>query len=153
MCYRQSAPTFSCVNVLQTICSYVFMPLAFVMGVEWADCGPVAKFLGIKVFLNELISYINMSPFIKDRDLKDGNPRISVQSEIIATYALCGFSNFLGLGVLLGGLGPMAPNRRGDMAKLAIRSLVAANIACFMTASIAGKGVMTASMAGNREGL
>ncbi|XP_048577819.1 solute carrier family 28 member 3 isoform X2 [Nematostella vectensis] len=122
----------------ETICSYVFMPLAFVMGVEWADCGPVAKFLGIKVFLNELISYINMSPFIKDRDLKDGNPRISVQSEIIATYALCGFSNFLGLGVLLGGLGPMAPNRRGDMAKLAIRSLVAANIACFMTASIAG---------------
>lgn len=61
------------------------------------------------------------------------------RSEVITTYALCGFTNFLGLGVLLGGLGPMAPSRRGDMARIAIRSLVAATIACFMTASIAGK--------------
>ena len=61
------------------------------------------------------------------------------RSEVITTYALCGFTNFLGLGVLLGGLGPMAPHRQGDMAKIAIRSLFAATIACFMTASIAGK--------------
>ena len=58
---------------------------------------------------------------------------------MIATYALCGFTNFLGLGVLLGGLGPMAPSRQGDMARIALRTLFAATIACFMTASIAGK--------------
>lgn len=61
------------------------------------------------------------------------------RSEVIATYALCGFTNFLGLGVLLGGLGPMAPSRQGDMARIALRTLLAATIACFMTASIAGK--------------
>lgn len=64
---------------------------------------------------------------------------ISASIEVIATYALCGFTNFLGLGVLLGGLGPMAPSRQGDMAKIALRTLFAATIACFMTASIAGK--------------
>ena len=57
---------------------------------------------------------------------------------MITTYALCGFTNFLGLGVLLGGMAPMAPNREGDMANIAIRTLFAATIACFMTASIAG---------------
>ena len=61
------------------------------------------------------------------------------RSEVIATYALCGFTNFLGLGVLLGGLGPIAPSRQGDMARIALRTLLAATIACFMTASIAGK--------------
>ena len=61
------------------------------------------------------------------------------RSEVITTYALCGFTNFLGLGVLLGGLGPMARSREGDMARIAIRTLFAATIACFMTASIAGK--------------
>ncbi|XP_020902330.1 solute carrier family 28 member 3 [Exaiptasia diaphana] len=115
----------------ENICSYVFVPLAFLMGVEWEDCRTVSKLLGIKVFLNELVGYIEMSPHIKNRT-------ITRQSEVIATYALCGFSNFIGLGVLLGGLGPMAPNRKGDMANMAIRTLVGANIACFLTASIAG---------------
>lgn len=84
-------------------------------------------------FKDDLIFYINLlltrsSCFLFQR-----------RSEVIATYALCGFTNFLGLGVLLGGLGPMAPSRQGDMAKIALRTLFAATIACFMTASIAGK--------------
>ncbi|XP_068755204.1 solute carrier family 28 member 3-like isoform X1 [Montipora capricornis] len=122
----------------QVICSYVFMPFAFLMGVDWADCQNVGRFLGVKTFLNEFIAYIEMGPYIKNRNEMNGGPTISRRSEVIATYALCGFTNFLGLGVLLGGLGPMAPNRRGDMARFAIRSLFAATIACFMTASIAG---------------
>lgn len=63
---------------------------------------------------------------------------LQLRSEIIATYALCGFSNFLGLAIILGGLGPMAPSRKSDMARIGIRTLVAATLACFMTASIAG---------------
>ncbi|XP_031571002.1 solute carrier family 28 member 3-like [Actinia tenebrosa] len=122
----------------ENICSYIFVPVAFLMGVEPQDCRAVSKFLGIKVFLNELVGYVEMAPYIKNRGSPNGGPSISAHSEVIATYALCGFSNFLGLGVLLGGLGPMAPTRKRDMAKIAIRTLVAANIACFMTASIAG---------------
>ncbi|XP_029193531.2 solute carrier family 28 member 3-like isoform X1 [Acropora muricata] len=122
----------------QVICSYVFMPFAFLMGVDWADCQTVGRFLGVKTFLNEFIAYIEMGPFIENRNKMNGGPTISRRSEVIATYALCGFTNFLGLGVLLGGLGPMAPSRQGDMARFAIRSLFAATIACFMTASIAG---------------
>jgi len=123
----------------QTICSYAFMPFAFLMGVDWADCNTVGRFLGIKTFLNEFIAYLEMAPYIKNRLEMNGEPTISRRSEVIATYALCGFTNFLGLGVLLGGLGPMAPSRRGDMARIALRTLLAATIACFMTASIAGK--------------
>ncbi|KAJ7394293.1 hypothetical protein OS493_000095 [Desmophyllum pertusum] len=79
-----------------------------------------------------------MAPYVKNRQEMNGGPTISRRSEVITTYALCGFTNFLGLGVLLGGLGPMAPSRQGDMARIAIRTLFAATIACFMTASIAG---------------
>lgn len=122
----------------ETICSYLFMPFAFLMGVDWADCNTVGRFLGIKTFLNEFIAYLEMAPYIKNRQDMNGGPTISRRSEVIATYALCGFTNFLGLGVLLGGLGPMAPSRQGDMAKIALRTLFAATIACFMTASIAG---------------
>ncbi|XP_020623336.1 solute carrier family 28 member 3-like [Orbicella faveolata] len=122
----------------QTICSYLFMPFAFLMGVDWADCNTVGRFLGIKTFLNEFIAYLEMAPYIKNRQEMNGGPTISRRSEVIATYALCGFTNFLGLGVLLGGLGPMAPSRQGDMARIAVRTLFAATIACFMTASIAG---------------
>ncbi|KAL9969400.1 hypothetical protein ACROYT_G021615 [Oculina patagonica] len=122
----------------QTICSYLFMPFAFLMGVDWADCQAVGKFLGIKTFLNELVAYVEMEPYVTNRKENNGGPTISLRSEVITTYALCGFTNFLGLGVLLGGLGPLAPHRQGDMARIAIRTLFAATIACFMTASIAG---------------
>jgi len=122
----------------QVICSYLFMPFAFLMGVDWADCNTVGRFLGIKTFLNEFVAYLEMGPYLTNRKEMNGGPTISRRSEVITTYALCGFTNFLGLGVLLGGLGPMAPSRRGDMARIAVRSLVAATIACFMTASIAG---------------
>ena len=67
---------------------------------------------------------------------------LQIRSEIIATYALCGFSNFSAIGIQLGGLGPMAPNRRGDMATVALRALLAGSMACFMTACVAGKSVM-----------
>ena len=64
---------------------------------------------------------------------------MQVRSEIIATYALCGFANLASIGVQLGGLGPMAPNRKSDMAKVAVRALFAGTVACFMTACVAGK--------------
>ncbi|XP_040897932.1 solute carrier family 28 member 3-like [Toxotes jaculatrix] len=126
------------------ICSYVFMPLAFMMGVSWEDSFIVAELIGIKTFLNEFVAYQKLSELIKRR--KAGGPEyvnnvkqyISVHSETIATYALCGFSNFASLGMLVGGLSAMAPDRRSDISSCGLRALIAGSVSCFMTACIAG---------------
>lgn len=120
------------------ICSYVLRPVAFLMGVEWKDCDVVAELLGIKTFLNEFVAYAKLSDFIKNRTTENGLRTISIRSEIIATYALCGFANISSIGIQIGGMGPLAPSRRKDMATVAIRALIAGTIACFMTACIAG---------------
>ncbi|XP_022613332.1 solute carrier family 28 member 3 [Seriola dumerili] len=126
------------------ICSYVFMPLSFMMGVSWEDCFVVAELIGIKTFLNEFVAYQKLSELIKRR--KAGGPAyvnnvkqyISVHSETIATYALCGFSNFASLGMSVGALSAMAPDRRSDISSCGFRALVAGSVSCFMTACIAG---------------
>ncbi|XP_046373166.2 solute carrier family 28 member 3-like isoform X2 [Haliotis rufescens] len=122
----------------EKICSYVFMPVAYLMGVEWKDAGVVGELVGIKTFLNEFVAYKELAKFITNReDCKDGTT-ISRRSEIIATYALCGFSNLSSIGIQLGGLGPMAPKRVKDLAQIVIRALFGGIVACLMTASIAG---------------
>lgn len=118
------------------ICSYVFSPIAYLMGVEWADCLLVAELIGLKTFLNEFVAYERLAELIDNR--ATGGPTISVRSEVIATYALCGFSNVSAIGIQLGGLTPMAPSRASDLAEVALRALIAGSIACFMTACVAG---------------
>ncbi|XP_044052173.1 solute carrier family 28 member 3-like isoform X1 [Siniperca chuatsi] len=126
------------------ICSYVFMPLSFMMGVSWEDSFIVAELIGIKTFLNEFVAYQKLSELIKRR--KAGGPEyvdnikqyISVHSESIATYALCGFSNFASLGMLVGVLSTMAPDRRTEISSCGLRALIAGSVSCFMTACIAG---------------
>ncbi|KAM6931376.1 solute carrier family 28 member 3-like [Xenentodon cancila] len=126
------------------ICSYVFMPLSFMMGVSWEDSFTVAELIGVKTFLNEFLAYQKLSELIKRR--KAGGPEyvnnikqyISIHSETIATYALCGFSNFTSLGTSVGVLSAMAPNRQSDISSCGFRALIAGNVACFMTACIAG---------------
>ncbi|CAH1251934.1 SLC28A3 [Branchiostoma lanceolatum] len=122
----------------EIICSYVFMPLAFMMGVEWRDCRLVAELIGIKTFLNEFVAYEALAKIIKNRVTGAVGATMSVRSEVIATYALCGFSNLGAIGVQIGGIGALAPERRGDIADMAMRALVAGSVACFMTASLAG---------------
>ncbi|XP_013410730.1 solute carrier family 28 member 3 [Lingula anatina] len=126
-------PEFS----FQMICSYLFMPVAFMMGVDWEDCSFVAELLGIKIFLNEFVAYEELSKYIHNRE-NCTFPQISVRSEVIATYALCGFANLSSIGIQLGGIGPMAPSRKGDLAKIAVRALIAGTVATLMTACIAG---------------
>ncbi|XP_012946918.1 solute carrier family 28 member 3-like [Aplysia californica] len=123
----------------EVICSYVLMPLAYIMGVEWEDAGTVAELLGIKTFLNEFIAYDKLSSFIDNRVLCRGGTVISVRSEIIATYALCGFANLSSIGIQLGGLGPMAPNRLGDLAQLAVTALLGGIVTNLLTACVAGE--------------
>ncbi|XP_042552187.1 solute carrier family 28 member 3 [Dipodomys spectabilis] len=128
----------------ELICSYLFMPFSFVMGVDWQDSFMLAKLLGYKTFFNEFVAYEHLSKLINLR--KAAGPKfvdgvqqyMSIRSETIATYALCGFANMGSLGIVIGGLTSIAPCRKRDIASGAVRALIAGTIACFMTACIAG---------------
>ncbi|XP_033762277.1 LOW QUALITY PROTEIN: sodium/nucleoside cotransporter 1-like [Pecten maximus] len=122
----------------QMICSYLLMPVAYLMGVDWSDANVVGGLIGIKTFLNEFIAYSELSTYIKAREQCLDGPVMSVRSEVIATYALCGFSNLGAIGVMLGALGPMAPNRKGDLSTLVMRALLGGIVTCLLTASVAG---------------
>ncbi|XP_053556573.1 solute carrier family 28 member 3 [Bombina bombina] len=128
----------------EVICSYIFMPFSFMMGVDWEDSFIVGKLIGYKTFFNEFVAYEYLAGLITKR--KEDGPLyidgikqyMSIRSEILATYALCGFANFGSLGITIGGLTSMAPSRKGDIAGGAIRAMIAGTVACFMTACIAG---------------
>ncbi|XP_045418188.1 solute carrier family 28 member 3 [Lemur catta] len=128
----------------ELICSYIFMPFSFMMGVDWQDSFLVAKLIGYKTFFNEFVAYEHLSKLINLR--KEAGPRfvngvqqyMSIRSEIIATYALCGFANIGSLGIVIGGLTSIAPSRKRDIASGSVRALIAGTVACFMTACIAG---------------
>lgn len=118
---------------LEKILGWIFSPLAWLMGVPWKDCMVIGQLMGEKTVLNEFVAYLHLAEFLKN------NPGVlSERSIIIATYALCGFSNFLSIGIQIGGIGAIAPERKHDLAKLGLRSMVAGTLACFMTATIAG---------------
>jgi CNT family concentrative nucleoside transporter len=114
---------------LQMIFGYLFMPLALIMGVPMKDAFVVGDLLGTRMVLNELIAFSKLGPLKETLD-----PR----SFTIATYALCGFANFASIGIQIGGIGALAPERRDDLARLGLRALLAGTLANFMTACIAG---------------
>jgi CNT family concentrative nucleoside transporter len=116
---------------LEQIFAWIFAPLAFVMGVPWAEAGSVGNLLGQKLILNEFVAYVGLLDLQKEAVL-------SPRSELIATYALCGFANLSSIGIQLGGIGGIAPSRKQDMAKLALRVVLGGSLATFMTATIAG---------------
>ncbi len=114
---------------LQTLLGHVNAPFAWLMGVPWKDCTLVGQALGERIVLNEFIGYISLSKHIATLD-----PR----SVTIATYALCGFANFASIAIQIGGIGAMAPTRRGDLARLGFRAMIAGLLACYITATVAG---------------
>ena len=114
---------------LKTIFGIVFYPLSFFMGVEWPDLLKFGNLLGTKISINELVAYVELN------SLKDS---ISERSFIIGTYALCGFANFSSIAIQIGGISSIAPDRRGDIAKLGIRAMFAGALASWLTATIAG---------------
>ena len=114
---------------MQQILGWGFAPLAWSMGVPWHDATTVGNLLGTRMVLNEFVAYSQLGP------LKDA---LDPRSFTIATYALCGFANFSSIGIQIGGIGALAPNRRHDLARLGIRAMVAGTLANFVTATIAG---------------
>ncbi len=120
-------PEFS----LELILSFLLAPVAWLMGVPWIDCGAVATLLGKKTIINEFVAYLDLQALIEGEV-------ISERSIIIATYALCGFANIGSIGIQIGGIGGIAPNRQADLSKLGVRAMIGGTLACFMTACIAG---------------
>ena len=116
---------------LEWLFGYLLRPLAWLMGVPWNEAPHVGTLLGIKTVLNEFVGYVKMEEMVKAGLL-------SPRSEAIATYALCGFSNFSSIAIQIGGIGGIAPERKGDLARLGLRAMVAGSLACFQTATIAG---------------
>jgi CNT family concentrative nucleoside transporter len=114
---------------LQLILSYIFSPLAYLLGVAWSEAMVVGSLLGEKIVLNEFVAFAN---FVQLED------QLSPRSQVITVFALCGFANLGSLGILLGGLGGMAPDRRHDIARLGLKAIVAATLANLMSATIAG---------------
>jgi concentrative nucleoside transporter, CNT family len=114
---------------LQQIFGWGFAPVAWVMGVPWRDAPLIGNLLGTRMALNEFVAYSELGPLKGSLDPK---------SFTIATFALCGFANFSSIGMQIGGIGGLAPNRRHDLARLGLRAMFAGTLANFMTATIAG---------------
>jgi concentrative nucleoside transporter, CNT family len=114
---------------LQQIFGTLFAPVAWVIGIPWRDCASIGNLLGTRMVLNELVAFSMLGP---QKAVLD--PR----SFTIATFALCGFANLSSIGIQLGGIGALAPNKRGELARLGLRAMLAGTMANLMSASIAG---------------
>jgi concentrative nucleoside transporter, CNT family len=114
---------------LQQVFGWIFSPVAWSMGVPWRDAATIGNLLGTRMVLNEFVAYSQLGPLKASLDPK---------SFTIATFALCGFANFSSIGIQIGGIGALAPNRRHDLARLGLRAMFAGTLANFMTATIAG---------------
>ncbi|MEE4281580.1 MAG: NupC/NupG family nucleoside CNT transporter [Pseudomonadales bacterium] len=113
---------------LELVLGYLFAPIAFLIGVPWAEAVQAGSFIGQKLVLNEFVAYVNL--------VSDG-ANLSAHTTAVVTFALCGFANFSSIAILLGGIGSMAPERRPEIAQLGVRALLAASLANLMSAAIA----------------
>ena len=124
-CGYQAAANWS----LELFFGYVFAPFAWLMGIPWEECRKTGEILGTKMVVNEFLAYIQLAGVREE---------LSPRSYMIMTYALCGFANFSSIGIQLGGIGGIAPERRSDLARLGFRAMLGGTLAAFMTACVAG---------------
>ncbi|MGH0153035.1 UNVERIFIED_CONTAM: hypothetical protein FKN15_050045 [Acipenser sinensis] len=128
----------------QLICSYIFMPVTFMMGISWEDSFLAAELIGTKLFLNEFVAYEKLSAFKRNRfngleEYINGQKQwVSMRTETICTFALCGFANFSSVGIMLGGLSSIAPSRKSDIANIVVRALLTGTCVSLVNASVAG---------------
>ena len=117
----------------ETLLGYAMAPVAWLLGVEWAEASAVGELLGIKTVVNEFVAYLSLAG-----KLADGGSGLSERSTIIATYARCGFANFSSIGIQIGGIGSIAEKRRSELAELGVRAMIGGTLGAFMTAALAG---------------
>jgi len=115
---------------LQRMLGYLMAPVVWLMGIPWQEAGTAGALMGTKTILNELLAYLDLAGLPPDS--------LSPRSRLIMTYALCGFANLGSLGIMIGGLGTMAPERRGEIVSLGLKSIVAGTLATLMTGAVVG---------------
>jgi CNT family concentrative nucleoside transporter len=115
---------------LQRLLGYVMAPFTWLAGIPWSEAVTAGGLMGTKTVLNELLAYLDMSRLAPDA--------LSERSRVIMTYALCGFANFGSLGIMIGGMGAMVPERRGEIAGLGMKSLVSGTLATLATGATVG---------------
>lgn len=137
---RLTGLDLTAIDTLQEVLGYLCAPLAWLMGVPMQDMVVAGQFIGEKTVLNEFIGYAHMGDYLNGVPLPGGGPPqdLTERTKIILSYAMCGFANFGSIGILVGGLSSLAPERRRDFAQLGVRALIGGTLASFMTAAIAG---------------
>jgi CNT family concentrative nucleoside transporter len=110
------------------------------MGISPNECRTSGELLGQKMVANEFVAYMKLGDILDEmRSMGASAPaQLSERTQVILTYALCGFSNFASIGIQIGGIGALAPERRGDLAQLGLRAMLGGTLACCMTACVAG---------------
>ncbi len=126
---ESGVPTLSLTRLL----AIGFTPIAWIIGVPWAEASDAGQLLGIKMFANEIVAYERMGEMLH----REVNP-LSDRTRSIMTYALCGFSNFSAIGIQVGGIGGLEPSRKDEIAQLGVRAMLGGTLACLMTACVAG---------------
>ena len=114
---------------VEQIFGWMFSPIAWLIGIPWRDCPAIGNLLGLRMVTNELVAFQRLGPMQSTLD---------PHSYTIATFALCGFANFSSIGIQIGGIGALAPNKRTELAQLGLRALMAGTMANLMSASIVG---------------
>ena len=114
-----------------SILGWIFTPFAWLMGVPSQDCAVMGLMLGEKVVLTELLAYFHLSELV-------ANGEISYRTQILASYALCGFANFASVGIQIGGIGALAPQKKATLAKFGFKALIGGTLASLFTAVIVG---------------
>ncbi|MDQ6630472.1 MAG: Na+ dependent nucleoside transporter domain protein [Verrucomicrobiota bacterium] len=127
--YSLRAVGIQAATPFQTVFGYINAPFAWLMGVPRKDCLVIGQILGERIVLNEFIGYLSLAKV---------QSALEPRSFILATYALCGFANFSSIAIQIGGIGSLAPNRRGDLARLGFRAMIGGLLASYLTATVAG---------------
>lgn len=113
---------------LELVLGVLFKPFAYLMGVPWAESGQVGSLLGKRMVVNEFVAFLDLGTMT----------HLSAKAKLVATFALCGFANFSSIAIQVGGIGALVPERRGDLARLGLRAMLAGTLANFLSACIAG---------------
>jgi CNT family concentrative nucleoside transporter len=117
---------------LERLFGWILAPLAWLMGLPWSDAGIVGSLVGVKVVATEFVAYLQLSGML------EAGGALSPRGAVIATYALLGFANIPSIAIQIGGIGGIAPKRRGDLSRLGVKAMIGGNLAAFMSASLAG---------------
>jgi CNT family concentrative nucleoside transporter len=116
---------------IETLLGWIFAPIAFLIGVPWADAVNMGSLIGTKIVLNEFVAYLQLADLV-------GADTLRPKTVTMATFALCGFANFASIAIQIGGIGSLAPNRKSDIARFGLLAVLAGTFANLMTATIAG---------------